>query len=160
MKRGSTIFLRATVIALGLMALGLCALILPAIYNGWAKEYPDFAYLKYPTLVILGATVIPFFIALYQTWKLLNYIDTDKAFSLDSVRALGIIKYSAIAFGGLYAACLPIVYFVAQRTDAPGVMGIGMIMTCAPVVIAVFATTLQMLLRNAISIKSENDLTV
>lgn len=160
MKRGSTIFLRATVLALGLIALGLCVLVLPAVYSGWAKEYPDIAYLRYPVLLILSATVMPFFVALYQAWKLLNYIDENKAFSALSVNALGKIKYSALVFGLLYAAFLPIDYLIAQAEDAPGLMVIGMMMTAAPIVIAVFAATLQKLLQSAIDIKSENDLTV
>ena len=159
-RQGSTLFLRLAVIILGLMAIGLCILILPAIYSGWAIEYPDAGYLQYPALVILSATVIPFFVALYQTWKLLNYIDTNNAFSHRSVDALKKIKYSAVVFSGLYVAFLPIVYYIADRTDAPGVMVIGFMMACAPMVIAVFAAVLQRLLGDAIEIKSENDLTV
>jgi len=135
-------------------------LVLPTIYNAWDQEYPDFAYLQYPALVILSATIIPFFIALFQTWKLLNYLDNNEAFSKLSVQALGKIKYCAAVFGGLYAAFLPIVYLIADEEDAPGIMVIGLIMTATPIVIAVFAAVLQRLLNSAIDIKSENDLTV
>src|SRR5690606_29178916 len=160
MKNGSTLFLRLTVIGLGLIAVGLAFLILPAIYTGWTKEYPDAAYLQLPAFVVLSATVIPFFIALYQTWKLLGYVDKNDAFSLRSVVALRNIKYCALAFSALYALFLPIVYYVTQQEDAPGLMVIGLAMTCAPVVIAVFAAVLQKLLHSAITIKNENDLTV
>lgn len=159
-KQGSTLFLRTAVIILGLVALGLCILVLPAIYSGWTTEYPDAGQLQYPALVILGATTLPFFTALYQTWQLLDYIDKNDAFSDKSVNALKKIKYSAMAFSSLYILFLPIAYYVADRTDAPGLMVIGLMMACAPIVIAVFAAVLQMLLRNAIAIKSENDLTV
>lgn len=160
MKRGSTLFLRATVIILGLIALGLCFLVLPAVYREWEQSFPDAAYLKYPVLIILSATVIPFFTALYQTWKLLDYVDKNDAFSRKSISALGKIKYSALAFSGLYIAFSPIAYFLAQKTDAPGLMVIGLIMAFAPMVIAVFAAVLQLLLKSAMEIKSENDLTV
>jgi len=157
MKRGSTIFLRLTVVVMGFIALGLCALVLPAVYNHW---YPDTPYLRLPTLAILSATVIPFFMALYQTLKLLSYVDKNTAFSELSVNALKKIKYCALVFGGLYALFLPINYYITQRVDAPGLMVIGLTMTFAPVVIAVFSAVLQKLLRSAIDIKSENDLTV
>lgn len=159
-KQGSTLFLRLVVVLLGVVALGLCVLILPAIYTGWTIKYPDVSYLQYPALIILALTTIPFYTALYQTWKLLNYIDKNEAFSNKSIDALKKIKYSAVGFSGLYILFLPIVYHVADHTDAPGVMVIGMIMACAPIVIAVFAAVLQMLLKSAIEIKSENDLTV
>jgi len=148
------------VVVLGLIALGLCALVLPAIYTGWQDAYPEVAYLQYPALLILSATVVPFFIALAQTLKLLDYVDKGEAFSELSIKALGKIKYCAVAFSCLYAMFLPINYLIVQKVDAPGLMGIGITMTAAPIVIAVFATVLQKLLQNAIDIKSENDLTV
>lgn len=55
---------------------------------------------------------------------------------------------------------MPLIYEMAQEADAPGLIVLGLVMTCAPIVIAVFAAVLQKLLKNAIEIKSENDLTV
>lgn len=159
-KKSSTIFLRIIIVIMGFMALGLGSLILPMVYNGWEQEFPTMAYLRYPILLILGATMVPFFAALYQTLQLINYIDTNKAFSLFSVNALRKIKHSAVAFSGLYIVFQPVVYMVAQADDAPGLVIIGMVMAGAPIVIAVLATVLQRLLQSAIDIKTENDLTV
>lgn len=160
MDQGSTHFLRAVVFGMGVVALLLCYVILPEINVGWPHAYPDLAEWKYPFMALLLATTVPFFIALYQTLKLLRYIDEDKAFSDLSVKALKRITYCAAAFGALYAASLPFIYHVADSTDAPGIMVIGLVMTFAPMVIAVFAAVLQKLLKSAIDIKSENDLTV
>jgi len=160
MKKGSTHFLRAVVFLMGAAAVFLCALILPAINADWAKEFPEVASWKYPFMALLLATTIPFFIALWQTLKLLNYIDKEKAFSKLSVNALSIIKYCALIFSILYIVSLPIIYYVADQDDAPGLMVIGIIMSFAPLVIAVFAAVLQQLLQSAIDIKRENDLTV
>ncbi len=55
---------------------------------------------------------------------------------------------------------MPLFYLVAERDDAPGIIIIGMIIIFASMVIAVFAAVLQRLLKDAIDIKSENDLTV
>lgn len=49
---------------------------------------------------------------------------------------------------------------MAERDDAPGIIVIGLIIIFASMVIAVFAAVLQKLLKEAIAIKSENDLTV
>lgn len=160
MKKGSTFFLRGVILLLALVALFLAVLILPAIYHGWDDAYPTFAYLKFPFIVGLTATIVPFFIALYQTLKLLDYIDKNTAFSEQSISRLRYIKYCAVVFSVLYMAMLPIVYIIADRVDAPGLMVIGLAMSFAPVVIAVFAAVLQKLLQSAIDIKSENDLTV
>lgn len=160
MQQGSTLFLRLVVFGMGAVALLLCYLLLPEIHAHWADAYPDVASWKYPFVVLLVATTVPFFIALYQTLRLLHLIDTNKAFSELSVDALKYIKYCAILFGSLYAACLPVFYYVGDRQDAPGLIVIGMVMTFAPMVIGVFAAVLQRLLQSAIDIKSENDLTV
>lgn len=154
MKQGSTLFLRAVVYLIGLTALGLCVFALPA---GIMSDETGGYY-----LILLGmyVTAVPFFIALFQTLKLLHYIDTKKAFSILSVNALKYIKYCAITISGLYVAGMPYIFYVADTDDAPGVVVIGLGIIGASFTIGIFAAVLQRILRDAIAIKSENDLTV
>jgi hypothetical protein len=159
-KQPSTIFLRIVIVLMGLMAIGIECLVLPAIYSSWEDGYPMMAVLRFPVMVLLGATIVPFFVALYQTKKLLDYIDTGMAFTMFSVHALGTIKYSAAIFSILYIVFLPVLYQIAQVQDAPGLVVIGMIMAGAPIVIAVLSSVFQKLLDSAITMKNENDLTV
>lgn len=55
---------------------------------------------------------------------------------------------------------MPLFYLMAEADDAPGIIVIGLVMIFASMVIGVFAAVLQKLLKEAIDIKSENDLTV
>lgn len=55
---------------------------------------------------------------------------------------------------------MPVFYLMAEIDDAPGIIVIGLVIIFASMVIAVFAAVLQKLLKEAIDIKSENDLTV
>lgn len=158
--RGSTLLLRGAVVVLGLFVLFLCGLILPAIATGWTQEYPSLAALQYPVLVWLSLTTIPFYAALYQSMKLLGYIDKGTAFSQLSVTALGRIKICGAMLGLLYAAGLPFVYEIAQFEDAPGLIVIGMMISFAGFAVGIFAAVLERLLADAVAIKSENDLTV
>jgi len=160
MKRGSTFFLKAAVIFIGIPVLALCIFLVPEIANYAAILYPAHTYLKYLVFIDLYATAIPFYFALYQAFKLLGYIDKGKAFSELSVRALKNIKYCAITISSLYAVGMPLFYLIAERDDAPGIIVIGLVMIFASLVIAVFAAVLQKLLKEAIDIKAENDLTV
>ncbi|MDM5370950.1 DUF2975 domain-containing protein [Bacillus bombysepticus] len=160
MKQGSTLFLKTVVILIGIPVLAMCIFLVPKIGNFSAELYPDIAYIKYLVFINLYATAIPYYFALYQTFKLLNYIDKNNAFSELSVQALKNIKYSALAISVLYVLGMPLFYLVAERDDAPGIIIIGMIMIFSSMVIAVFAAVLQRLLKDAIDIKSENDLTV
>lgn len=160
MKRGTTFFLKVVIMLLGIAVLALCVFLVPEIANYAVELYPDRTYLKALIYIELYASAIPFYIALYQALQLLSYIDKNKAFSELSVRALKNIKKCAIAISGLYALGMPLFYLVADKDDAPGIIVIGMVVIFASMVIAVFAAVLQKLLKEAIDIKSENDLTV
>lgn len=155
-----TIFLKFAVVCMGIPVLALCIFLLPGISNYVAEITPGHSYTKYLFLIGMYATAVVFYVALFQTFKLLTYIDKNKAFSELSVTALKNIKSCAITISILYVVELPIIYLIADSDDAPGVMLIGLIITGAAMVIAVFAAVLQKLLKNAIDIKYENDLTV
>lgn len=156
MKR-ETLFLKVVVFLIGIPILCICIFGLPWL----AKEAPEnMRYLIYPVIIGMYAAAIPFFFALYQTLKLLSFIDHNKAFSELSVRALKNIKYCAVTISVLYAGLLPFLVPLAEADDAPGLVAFAMIIIFASSVIAVFAAVLQKLLKNAIDIKSENDLTI
>ncbi|PMC34292.1 DUF2975 domain-containing protein [Bacillus sp. UMB0899] len=160
MNRGTTLFLKIAVILIGLPVLAICIFLVPEIGIFAAELFPDFPYIKYLVLIDLYASAIPFYYALYQAFKLLNYIDGNKAFSDLSVRALHKIKFCAVAICIFYAAGMPLFYLMAEVDDAPGIIVIGLVVIFASMVIAVFAAVLQRLLQEAIDIKSENDFTV
>ncbi|WP_374967166.1 DUF2975 domain-containing protein [Lysinibacillus sp. RS5] len=159
MKR-ETLFLKMAVFLIGIPVLALCIFWLPWFANEAAEHYPKLAYLQYPTLIGVYVTAIMFFVALYMALRLLSYIDKNEAFSDLSVRTLKNIKYCAIIISGMYVIGMPVFYLMADLDDAPGIIVIGMVIIFASFVIAVFAAVLQKLLKNAIDIKSENDLTV
>jgi hypothetical protein len=158
MKRGSTFFLRMAVFLIGTPVLALGIFGFPWLANNPVN--PDYAHMLYPILIGMYVSVIPFFVALFQAFKLLSYIDKNQAFSELSVKALKNIKFCAMTISGLYVVIMPFVFLLAELDDAPGLIVIGMVIIFAPMVIAVFAAVLQRLLQEAIDIKSENDLTV
>ncbi len=153
MKKGSTLFLKIVLVVLGLAAAAVC-IGLPWLIDDVDPHGYD------PILIGLYIPVIPFFIALRQSWKLLNLIDENKAFSQTSVNAFKKIKYCGLIISILFAAGMPYIFTVAEKDDAPGVVLIGLIIIGASFVIAAFAGVLQKLIQNAVDIKSENDLTV
>ena len=154
MKQGLTLFLKLVISLIGLAVLALCVfLLLATISSGEAGDF-------IPILLGMYIAAIPFFFALYQSLKLLIYIDKSEAFSDLSVKALKNIKYCAIAISALYAAIMPFIVYVADKDNAPGFTALGLVIIFASIVIATFAAVLQKLLKDAIDIKSENDLTV
>lgn len=158
MKRGSTLFLRLAVFLIGAPVLALGVFGIYYLLKNPANQ--DYAHILYPIVIGMYISIVPFFGALWQAFKLLNYIDKNQAFSDLSVAALKKIKLFAMIISGLYVIVLPFIAMVAELDDAPGLIIIGMVPIFAPLVIAVFAAVLQRLLQEAINIKSENDLTV
>ena len=153
MKKGSTIFLKLSIALIGIAVLTLITVFTISVVS-------DRGGLFLPILIIMYVTAIPFFFALYQTLKLLGYIDKNIAFSEKSIKALRNIKYCAITISVLYVVGMPFLVSVADKDDAPGLVGFGLIFILASVVVATFAAVLQRLVQNGLDMKSENDLTV
>ncbi|OKP98790.1 DUF2975 domain-containing protein [Paenibacillus sp. P46E] len=158
-KRGSTTFLKVIIVLAGIAVLALCIFLVPRIANFAAELYPNVYLMKYLIFIVMYGAAVPFYLALYQSFNLLRYIDENTAFSELSVKALKNIKCCAMTISGLYVLGMPLFRFIAKKVDPP-VGFLGLIIIFASLVIAVFAAILQRLLQEAINIKSENDWTV
>lgn len=155
LKRSSTTFLKVIIFLVGIAVLALCIFLVPEMAN----LYPNITLIKYLVFIVMYGAAVPFYVALYQAFNLLQYIDENTAFSELSVKALKNIKRCAVTISGLYVLGLPLFHFIAKKMDPP-IGLVGLIIVFASLVIAVFAAILQRLLQEAINIKSENDLTV
>lgn len=158
MKKGTTLFLK-----LAIIFIGIPILILGILMGRWLLNNPvnpEYSYILYPILIGIYITAIPFYTALYMAFRLLIYIDKNKAFSKISVKALRNIKLCASAISGIYMLIFPFVFLLGDKDDAPGIILIGLVPIFISMVFAVFAAVLQKLLQEAIDIKSENDLTI
>ncbi|HHX61578.1 MAG TPA: DUF2975 domain-containing protein [Epulopiscium sp.] len=160
MKEGTTLFLKIAIMIIAIPIIALCLFGLPLIAKEAGRGSVKMAYVMYGILTIMYVSAIPFFTALYQGFKLLSYIDTNQAFSDISVVALKKIKNAATTISIMYVVAMPLFYVVGEIDDAPGIIIIGMIFIFAPMTIAVFAAVLQKLLKHAIDIKNDNDLTI
>lgn len=154
MKRGSTLFLRLVLALIALGVLLLCVFVLPFGIRTDVTGYYG------PLLLSLYIPAMPFYIALYQALKLLEYIDKNQAFSNYAVTAFKRIKLCAIAISGLFVLGLPYIFYVGDSDDAPGVVLLALVIIFASLVIGTFAAVLQKLIQSAVDIKVENDLTV
>ncbi|GGE59917.1 DUF2975 domain-containing protein [Priestia taiwanensis] len=163
MKR-ETLFLKIVVFLMGITILGLCVFGVPSLAKVYEEWVPNLAYLKYPFVIGVYTAALAFFFALYQTLKLLAYIDKGIVFSELPVQFLKNIKYCASIISSLQVLniflFMPVLHSMKEVEDAPTIIMIGLIVIFASIVIAVFAAVLQKLLQNAMDIKAENDLTV
>src|SRR3989344_2173102 len=103
MKRSSIIFLQVVIVLIGIGALALL-LWEPHIegVNAHATTLSEI-YFDDPFLALVYIGSIPFFVALYQAFKVLGYTGENKIFSPEAVKALRTIKYCALAIIGFVA---------------------------------------------------------
>src|SRR5881409_1274144 len=117
MKRSSTIFLQVVVVLIGIGALAIM-LWEPHIEGRNAHATPFEIYFKDPFLAYAYIASIPFFVALYQAFKVLGYAGQNKVFSQEAVKALRTIKYCALAIIGFVAVSVIFMMF-GDRDDRP-----------------------------------------
>jgi hypothetical protein len=147
-----------------LIGLGALALLLWEPHVEGRNAHATFfeIYFKDPFLALVYAGSIPFFIALYQAFKLLGYARHNKVFSSEAVKALRTIKYCALAIiGFVVVEELFILLMNKGDNDNPGApIFMGLLIMFPSVVVAAAAAMFERILQNAVDIKSENDLTV
>ena len=160
MKRGSTIFLQVVIVLIGV---GVFALLLwePQVEGRNVNATQFEIYFKDPFLAYIYLAFVPFFVALYQGFKILGYARRNEIFSQRSVRALRIIKYCALTTATfILGAEAYLSIFIHGKDDIAGGVMMGAFIILVSAIIATTAAVFERRLQNAVEIKSENDLTV
>ncbi len=158
MKRSSTIFLQIVIVLIGVGA--LAGMLWEPHVEGRNVHATLFEiYFKDPFLAYAYIASIPFFVALYQSFKVLVYVRQNKTFSHATVKALRTIKYCAIAIIGFVAVSVVFMMFGDKDDRPPGVF-MRILITFPAIVIATAAAMFERILQNAVELKSENDLTI
>ncbi|MBI5467017.1 MAG: DUF2975 domain-containing protein [Candidatus Kerfeldbacteria bacterium] len=159
MNRTATIFLRIVIILIGALALFLMVRL--PLTEGRAVNLDLFSIYTDPFILYGFAASIPFFVILYQVDRLLGNIGRNAVFSLRSLKALRTIKYSAITLSILIVlAGIYVRVFHHPDDDPAGFLALGIVTTGITLVIATTAAVFEKILRTAVQMKSENDLTV
>src|SRR5262245_63463006 len=102
MNRVARLFLRAVLVLIGIGALALL-LWEPHIEGRNAHATLFAIYFQDPFLAYAYLASIPFFMALYQAFKVLGYAGQNQVFSPVAVKALRTIKFCALALIGFVA---------------------------------------------------------
>ncbi|HKV46840.1 MAG TPA: DUF2975 domain-containing protein [Candidatus Acidoferrales bacterium] len=158
MKRTSTVFLQVVVVLIGIGALAL--LLWEPHIEGVNAHATFFQVYLDPFIALVYAGSIPFFVGVYQAFKVLGYAGKNKIFSPAAVKALRTIKYCAIAIIGFVVIEEVVIMLNHGSDDAAGGVFMGVLITFGSIVIGTAAAMFERILQNAVDIKSENDLTV
>jgi hypothetical protein len=159
MSRGSTLFLRAVLVLIGLGA--LAALLVEPHFEGrnanatWFQVYFNDPFLAY---VYVGS--IPFFVALWHGIKVLGDVGGEKQFSPVSVKSLRTIKVCAIVLIAFVVGAELMILNGPPEEDRAGGVAMGLVILLASIVVATAMSVLERSLQRVVDLKSEHDLTV
>jgi hypothetical protein len=103
-----------------------------------------------PFVISIYVSSIPFFTAIYNTFKLLIQIEKGNTFSKDSVKILKSIKYCSYIFSSIYILQIPLMYYIAYQDDAPGILLIILILGFTPLVIGISISILKRIVKENI----------
>lgn len=159
--RPSTAFLRAVTVLVGLVVLAVLVFE-PHVEGRNMGATPAEIYLHDPFLLFVYVGSIPFFIALFQAFKLLGYVgyvgSGESAFSARSLRASPLIRDGARVTIGFVVVGVVILMFVGE--ERPVALFLGLLPTLALLTVASSAALFERLLQRAVDLQAENDLTV
>lgn len=157
MKR-STLFLQCVIVLVGLGALAF--LLGEPHFEGRNRHATPFeVYFHDPMLAYVYLASIPFFMGLYQAFKVLGYAGRETIFSPAAVKAMRTIKYCALVSLGFVAVSVVFLPFGDPEDRPPGVM-MRILVSFLCIVVATAAAMCERILQSAVAIKSEHDLTV
>jgi hypothetical protein len=156
MKRGFTIFFQ---VLIGLLGVGVLALLLwePQVEGRNVHATQFEIYFKDPFLAYIYLAFVPFFVGLYQAFKIFRYARRNEIFSQRSVRALRLIKYCALSTAiFILGAEGYLSIFMRGKDDIAGGVMMGAFIIFVSAIIATAAAVFERILQNRVDIKSEN----
>ncbi|MEX1551316.1 DUF2975 domain-containing protein [Enterococcus sp. C50] len=110
--------------------------------------------------ISLYLSAIASLLIIYYMYRMLSLVDNDRAFSAMSlIYVRAIFRLTIMEFIVLIGT-VPFVYYIADNDDAPGVMIIGLGMLIIPLAVATFVSIIEKLLKNAIELKLDYELTI
>jgi uncharacterized membrane protein YbjE (DUF340 family) len=157
MKKSSTIFFQVAILIIGIVVLAI--MIKFPLIEGRAENLDLISTYTDPFIVYLYLASIAFFVALYQMFKLFEYIRQSKVFSPNFRKSLRAIKYCAIVLAILIVtAGLYIRIFHSKGDDPVGFLFICTVAAFISIIIAIVVTVFEKTLQRTIGIKSQKDL--
>ena len=145
MQKINSILLSFVTIFIGLIVLLLSIFVLPHLATETVRIHPEVDYLKYPVLLGMYATAIPFFYAIYETFHMIRIVERETLFSQGVLNGLNRIKFCAMTIITLYVLGFMLLNFT--NALPPLIAIIGLVIILITILVAVGAAYFRTLLR-------------
>lgn len=150
-------FLQTVIVLMGMAAVAV--MIRFPLTEGRAANLDLFSIYADPLIIYGYMASLPFFIALYQAFKLFGYIGQDKAFSLNSVTILRRIRYCAVTLSILIAtAGLYIRIFHDKEDDAAGFLAVCIATIFISITVAMGAMVFEKVFQKGLDMEANKQL--
>ncbi|MBX4187870.1 MAG: DUF2975 domain-containing protein [Candidatus Doudnabacteria bacterium] len=148
MKKSLVVFLQSVVI---LIAIAVFAFMLwePQVEGRNAHSNALEIYFNDPFLAYAYTGSIPFFVLVYQTFKVFGYMGQNRFVSQATLKALRTIKYCALAVVG-FVAVGEIFIMLGESDDRAGGVFMGILFTFISLVIAATAARFESIVQKRI----------
>jgi len=104
-----------------------------------------------PFLALVYIGSIPFFIALYQAFKVLGYVRHNMIFSQATIKAMRTIKHCALTIIGFVVVEEIFIILNHGNDDPIGGVVMGVLITFGSIVVATVASMFEQILQNSVN---------
>jgi hypothetical protein len=112
-----TVALKALIVVMILFMLAGQALVIPGVASQTAMQYPEYAYLKVPGIVIAIAFLLCVQLALVSVWRLLSLVRASSIFSRDAFKWVDVIL--ALVIGATLLILISFITLTAVGISSP-----------------------------------------
>ena len=130
----------------------------PHLGKELATQFPEFSGCFWPWLIFLWCTGIPCYFVLFQMWKVTETIRKDRIFVMDNVKRITLISKSALLDSTFFLAGNIILLLFSMNHPSIVILSLGI--AFAGYSIAIIAYAFATLVRKAVVLQEENDLTI
>lgn len=150
MKKYLTIFLQLVVLLIAIVV--IAGMIKFPLTEGRAASLDMFSIYSDPFIICIYMASVPFFVTLYQIFKLLGYIRKNQIFSLNSVKTLKTMRYCSIILSiSIAIATLYIGMFHHKDDDPTGFIAISILAIFISGIVAAVTIVSERKIHNAIN---------
>ena len=150
-------WLKTMIVGVGICGLIICIFVLPVLVT-WEELIIENDKLRSAWLVLLWLTSLPCFAALVYAWKIVTNIGNDRSFTADNAKMLKNI--SVMAFADVIFLFIWNIVLLILKSNPPAAFVSCMFIDFAGVVIAVVFAALAHLVKKAVDLQEQSDLTI
>lgn len=157
-QKSLAMWLKVILIGVGICGAIIYFAVIPIFGESLAYDYPEFSNCYWPWLSFIWMTGIPCYGALFLGWKIATNIGADLSFSNANAKYLKWISWLAAGDAAFFFAGN--IVMLLLNMSHPGIALGSCLVVFAGIAVAVAAAALSHLVKKAVVLQEENDLTI